>query len=103
MANNRPSSPHYSFRKEIIADGEQKILLEVTHGYWNRSLAGYLTAVSKNVLTEAPIVIGPLNLPRDEWLALAKYCTEIAELLAKRGEKDAYRDEHKRKTRHEIY
>ena len=99
MPVSKSKTPRYSFRKEIIADGYQKVVLEVTHGYWNHMLAGYLTAISKNMLTEAPIVIGPIELDRDAWLALAGHCTEIADLLAKRG----YKDEHKRKTRHELY
>jgi hypothetical protein len=44
---------------------------------------GYLTTFSRNVLKEAPVVIGPVDLTKEQWLELAGGCTKIAGLLSR--------------------
>ena len=65
----------FFFRREIVIDGNQRLILEAN------SLKAYVTVVSVNVLTGAPIVIGPTLLHRDAWLELAEHCTIVADLL----------------------
>jgi len=64
------------FSAELIFDNNQKLLLEFTFYH------GYLTAVSKNVLTGMPIVIGSIQVEREQWLALAEHCQAIAGKLS---------------------
>jgi hypothetical protein len=68
----------FLFRREIVIDGKQKLVLEAN------SFHAYVMAVSKNVLTGAPIVIGPSELDREKWLALAEHCRTVADLLSRR-------------------
>jgi hypothetical protein len=73
----------FHYRKELIIDGNQRLVIEVAHARLSMAKC-YLTVISKNVLTGAPIVIGPLDLDRGLWLELAASCGEVATLLEKR-------------------
>lgn len=70
----------FHFREEIVVDGSQRLILEVTHAR-KRMARCYFTVVSKNVLTEAPIVIGPMEMRREEWEKLAKGALSVVEML----------------------
>jgi hypothetical protein len=48
---------------------------------YSNSTSAYITAVSRNVMKDCPVVIGPIDLPRDQWLILAETAAKIADLL----------------------
>ena len=85
MAVRKRSSKKFRFhyRKEIVIDGNQRLVIEVTHARLCMAKC-YLTAISKNLLTELPIIIGPLELNRNRWLELAESCKEVAGMLDRR-------------------
>ena len=79
----------YLYREKQAVDANQSIFLEVVNPGFHKT-KGYLTVVSKNALTGAPIVIGPLELDRNAWLALTEHCLNVAELLLEREEDYVY-------------
>jgi hypothetical protein len=79
---------HGGFRREIIVDANQRLLIEA--GAYH----GYLIAISKNMLSGLPLVIGPLDLRRDQWRALSEHCRIVAKLLQGRKYKFSPSDKH---------
>ena len=53
---------------------------------------GYLTTFSRNVLKDVPVVIGPVDLTKEQWLELAGQCEKIAGLLSscRKPERELY-------------
>jgi hypothetical protein len=51
---------------------------------------GYFTTISRNVLKDAPVVVGPTDLNREQWLELAEVCTKIASLVKSRNIKEFF-------------
>jgi hypothetical protein len=75
--NKKPLRQVFSF--DFRLDDNQRLVLEVLYvrGYhW-----GYLTAISRNMLSDAPIVIGPTRIEKRQWLKLSQGCRAIAEKL----------------------
>ena len=66
------------YNKSLNLGNGKRIELSAT------SIGGYFTAVSRDVMKDTPIVIGPLSLNRDQFLELAEQCTEVAELMRKK-------------------
>ena len=75
----------FRLRKHLVFDGNQRLVFDAT------TYKGYLTVISRNMVSGAPVVIGPLDLRRDEWLALSEHCRAVAELLAGRNYRHAKR------------
>jgi hypothetical protein len=66
----------FRLRKQLVFDANQRLVFDAT------TYKGYLTVISRNMLSGAPVVIGPLDLRRDQWLALSEHCRAVAKLLA---------------------
>ena len=76
----------FHLRKDVVFDDNQRLVLDAT------TYKGYLTAISKNALTGAPIVICPLDLRREQWMALSEHCRAVAVLLSGRSYKQVRKE-----------
>jgi hypothetical protein len=70
----------FFYRGEQAVDANQTIFFEAVSGSY-KARKGYLTLVSKNAITGAPVVIGPLEFDRKGWLELTEHCLGVAEQL----------------------